>query len=89
VRAAGHGELAVAKGSRHAAQTVNGLKSAPEVCWKLMGSVPGLQWTDAGNEMQPVLLALSSAAVAPTPRGFEPVTFGSVGTRYVGVVDLV
>jgi hypothetical protein len=23
------------------------------------------------------------------PRGFEPVTFGSVGTRYVGVVDLV
>ena len=32
------------RGPRQAAQTVRGWKSAPQVCWKTIGSAPGLQW---------------------------------------------
>jgi hypothetical protein len=31
-------------GARQAAQTVREWKSAPQLCWKMMGSAPGLQW---------------------------------------------
>jgi hypothetical protein len=31
-------------GARQAAQTVREWKSAPQLCWKMTGSAPGLQW---------------------------------------------
>jgi|Tabmets5t2r1_1033131.scaffolds.fasta_scaffold04921_2 hypothetical protein len=43
VGATGDGQLAVAQGLPAGGADGQGLKSAPQVCWKMMGSAPGLR----------------------------------------------